>query len=113
TQGGFLIKCAHDFAYQFDVGDGDRLFWLTDLGWLMGPMLITAGVARGGPAVLFEGVPDFPQPDRLWSLVEHHRITIMGLSPTAVRALMPHGEQWPRQHDLSSLRILGSTREPW
>jgi acetyl-CoA synthetase len=113
TQGGFLIKCAHDFAYQFDVGEGDRLFWLTDLGWLMGPMLVTAALALGGTAVLFEGVPDFPQPDRLWSLVERHRITIMGLSPTAVRALMPHGAQWPRGHDLSSLRILGSTGEPW
>jgi acetyl-CoA synthetase len=113
TQGGFLIKCAHDFAYQFDVGDKDRLFWLTDLGWLMGPMLITAALALGGTAVLFEGVPDFPHPDRLWSLVERHRITIMGLSPTAVRALMPHGTRWPGAHDLSSLRILGSTGEPW
>jgi acetyl-CoA synthetase len=113
TQGGFLIKCAHDFSYVFDVGEDDRLFWLTDLGWLMGPMLITAALAAGGTAVLFEGVPDYPQPDRLWSLVERHRITIMGLSPTAVRALMPHGEAWPQRHDLSSLRILGSTGEPW
>jgi acetyl-CoA synthetase len=79
----------------------------------MGPMLLTAALGHGATAVLFEGVPDFPQPDRLWALVERHRITIMGLSPTAVRALMPHGPQHPRGHDLSSLRILGSTGEPW
>jgi acetyl-CoA synthetase len=96
-----------------DVGEGDRLFWLTDLGWLMGPMLITAGLFLGATAVLFEGVPDHPGPDRLWSLVERHRVTVMGLSPTAVRALMPHGPEHVHAHDLSSLRILGSTGEPW
>ncbi len=113
THGGFLLKSLNDFAYCHDVGDGDRLFWLTDLGWLMGPMLITAGLGHGATAILFEGVPDFPRPDRLWSLVERHRITVMGLSPTAVRALMPHGLEHPRAHDLASLRILGSTGEPW
>jgi acetyl-CoA synthetase len=113
THGGFLLKTAHDFAYCMDVGEGDRLFWLTDLGWLMGPMLITAGLFLGGTAVLFEGVPDHPGPDRLWSLVERHRISVMGLSPTAVRALMPHGPEHVHAHDLSSLRILGSTGEPW
>jgi acetyl-CoA synthetase len=113
THGGFLVKCAHDFAYCHDVGEGDRLFWLTDLGWLMGPMAITAALAHGATGVLFEGVPDHPRPDRLWSLVERHRISVMGLSPTAVRALMPHGADHPRAHDLSSLRILGSTGEPW
>jgi acetyl-CoA synthetase len=113
TQGGFLIKAAHDFAYCHDVGESDRLFWLTDLGWLMGPMLITGALANGGTAVLFEGVPDYPKPDRLWALVARHQITVMGLSPTAVRALMPHGPEHPRRHDLSSLRILASTGEPW
>ncbi len=113
TQGGFLIKSAHDFGYCHDVGEHDRLFWLTDIGWLMGPMLITAALAHGATGVLFEGVPDFPAPDRLWSLVERHRITVMGLSPTAVRALMPHGPDHPRRHDLSSLRLFASTGEPW
>src|SRR5262245_1603694 len=113
TQGGFLIKAAHDFAYCHDVGEGDRLSWLTDLGWLMGPMLITGALANGATAVLFEGVPDYPKPDRLWALVARHQISVMGLSPTAVRALMPHGAEHPRRHDLSSLRILGSTGEPW
>jgi len=63
--------------------------------------------------VIFEGVPDHPKPDRLWALVERHRITVMGLSPTAVRALMPHGPEHVHAHDLSSLRMLGSTGEPW
>src|SRR5919108_2433383 len=113
THGGFLVKAAHDFAYCHDVGESDRLFWLTDLGWLMGPMLMTAALSQGATAVLFEGVPDYPKPDRLWALVERHRITVMGLSPTAVRALMPHGPEHVHAHDLSSLRMLGSTGEPW
>jgi acetyl-CoA synthetase len=113
THAGFLVKTAHDFAYCMDVGEADRLFWLTDLGWLMGPMALTAALFHGATAVVFEGVPDHPKPDRLWSLVERHRISVMGISPTAVRALMPHGAELPRAHDLSSLRILGSTGEPW
>jgi acetyl-CoA synthetase len=113
THGGFAIKCGHDFAYLFDVGADDRLFWLTDLGWLMGPMLITGGLIHGATAVLFEGVPDYPEPDRLWALAARHGVTVMGLSPTAVRGLMPHGVDWVRRHDLSALRIFGSTGEPW
>ena len=113
THGGFLLKCAHDFAYCHDVGEDDRLFWLTDLGWLMGPMLFTAALALGATAVVFEGVPDYPKPDRLWALVERHKISVMGMSPTAVRALMPHGPEHVHAHDLGSLRILGSTGEPW
>src|SRR2546427_10015790 len=113
THGGFLLKAAHDFAYCHDVGESDRLFWLTDLGWLMGPMLITAALSQGATAVLFEGVPDHPKPDRLWGPVERHPVAVLGLSPTAVRALMPHGPEHVHAHDLSSLRMLGSTGEPW
>jgi acetyl-CoA synthetase len=113
THGGFTLKTAHDFAFVMDVHESDRLFWLSDLGWLMGPMLITAALVHGATAVLFEGVPDFPRPDRLWELAERHRVNVMGLSPTAVRGLMPHGEDWPRRRDLGSLRIFGSTGEPW
>jgi acetyl-CoA synthetase len=113
THGGFLVKTAHDFAYCMDVGEADRLFWLTDLGWLMGPMALTAALFHGATAVVFDGVPDHPKPDRLWSLVERHRISVMGISPTAVRALMPHGPELVLGRDLSSLRILGSTGEPW
>lgn len=113
THGGFGIKAAHDFAFVMDLGPEDRIFWLTDLGWLMGPLLITAALMQGATALLFEGVPDYPAPDRLWALVERHRVSVMGLSPTAVRALMPHGEEWVRRHDLGTLRLFGSTGEPW
>ncbi|MBI3634908.1 MAG: acetate--CoA ligase [Candidatus Rokubacteria bacterium] len=113
TQGGFLIKCASDWAYVMDVGEGDRVFWLTDLGWLMGPMLITGTLFNGGTAVMFEGTPDYPKPDRLWELAERHRVNVMGFSPTAARALMPYGADWVARHDLSALRIIGSTGEPW
>ena len=113
THGGLSIKNAHDFAYLFDLGEDDRLFWVTDLGWLMGPMLIGGALLTGGTAVLFEGTPDYPKPDRLWSVLERHRVTVLGISPTAVRALMPHGADWITRHDLSSLKLMASTGEPW
>jgi len=113
THGGFGMKNAHDWAYVFDMNEGDRMFWVTDLGWLMGPMLITGTLLMGGSVVLFEGTPDYPKPDRLWQLCARNRVTHLGISPTAVRALMPYGPDWIAPHDLSSIRIIGSTGEPW
>jgi acetyl-CoA synthetase len=113
THSGLLLKAVSDFAFCHDVGEEDRVFWLSDLGWLMGPLLITSALFHGATAVLFEGVPDHPGPDRLWAVLERHRVTVMGISPTVVRALMPHGTAPVRAHDLSSLRILASTGEPW
>lgn len=113
THAGFGMKAAHDWAYLFDVDETSCMFWVTDLGWLMGPLLITGTLVHGGTALLFEGTPDYPQPDRLWDLCERHRVTHLGISPTAVRALMPHGAEWVLKHDFSALRIIGSTGEPW
>ena len=113
AHGGFPVKGAQDLAHCFDLGPGDRLFWFTDLGWMMGPWAISGGLLLGAQLVLYEGAPDHPGPDRLWSLVARHRVTHLGLSPTVVRALMPHGSGPVREHDLSSLRVLGSTGEPW
>ena len=113
TQGGLQMKIGHDAAYFFDLGTDDRFFWLTDMGWVMGTILILGGLTNGATLVLFEGTPDYPKPDRLWAVAERHQVTVMGLSPTAVRALMPHGAEWLRRHDLSRLRIFGSTGEPW
>jgi acetyl-CoA synthetase len=113
THGGFGLKNAHDWAYVFDMDERARMFWVTDLGWLMGPMLITGTLLGGGAVVLFEGTPDYPKPDRLWQLSARHRVTHLGISPTAVRALMPYGADWIAPHDLSALRIIGSTGEPW
>ena len=113
VHGGFPVKAAQDLAHQFDLGPGDTLFWFTDLGWMMGPWAIAGALLRGAALVVFEGAPDFPGPDRLWSIVARHRVTHLGLSPTVIRALMAHGEEPVRAHDRSSLRVLGSTGEPW
>jgi len=113
VHGGFPIKAAQDLAHCFDLGPGDTLFWFTDLGWMMGPWAISGSLILGGRLVIFEGTPDHPGPDRLWSIVERHRVTHLGLSPTVIRALIPYGTDPVRAHDRSSLRVLGSTGEPW
>ena len=110
---GFPIKAAHDLAYCFDLQGDDVLFWLTDLGWMMGPWAIGGGLMLGTTLLLFEGTPDYPAPDRLWRLVEDHGVTVLGIAPTAIRALMGKGAEWVRRRDLSALRILGSTGETW
>ena len=110
---GFPIKAAHDLAYCFDLQGDDVLFWLTDLGWMMGPWAIGGGLLLGATLLLFEGTPDHPAPDRLWRLAEDHGVTVLGIAPTAVRALMAKGADWVRRRDLGSLRILGSTGETW
>lgn len=110
---GFPIKATQDLAHCFDLQADDVLFWLTDLGWMMGPWAIAGGLTLGATLCLYEGAIDFPGPDRLWDVVERHRASVLGISPTAVRALIPHGEDPVRRHDLSSLRVLGSTGEPW
>jgi acetyl-CoA synthetase len=110
---GFPIKSAHDLAYCFDLQPDDTLFWFTDLGWMMGPWTIAGGLMLNATLLLYEGTPDYPQPDRLWQLVEDHQVTVLGVAPTAIRALKTHGDEWPQRHDLSSLRALGSTGEMW
>jgi acetyl-CoA synthetase len=113
VHGGFLVKIAEEVAYQTDLHPGDLLFWFTDMGWIMGPWECVGAHANGGAVLLYEGAPDYPKPDRIWSLVERHRVNILGISPTAIRALLPQGDDHVRSHDLSSLRILASTGEPW
>ncbi|MGH7166873.1 MAG: AMP-binding protein, partial [Nitrospiraceae bacterium] len=110
---GFPIKAAQDLAFHFDLQPEDTLFWFTDMGWMMGPWEIMGALTLGATCLLYEGVPDWPHAGRLWELVARHRVTILGLSPTVIRALMRHGEAPVRQYDLSSLRVLGSTGEPW
>ncbi len=99
--------------HGFDIGPEDVLYWVTDLGWMMGPWEIFGATLLGATLVLYEGALDFPAPDRLWALVERHRVSVLGVSPTLVRALMIHGNGPAARRDLSSLRILGSTGEPW
>ncbi len=113
THAGFPIKAAQDMAHCFDVQAGDRLFWLTDIGWMMGPWAIMGTTMIGGTVVLYEGTPDYPKPDRLWEIVARHRVTHLGIAPTVIRALMSKGDEWVEKHDLSSLLVLGGSGEPW
>jgi acetyl-CoA synthetase len=113
THAGFLLKVASEVAYEFDVRRGDVFFWLTDMGWVMGPLSTFGTHALGATLLLYEGAPDTPSPARIWELADRHRVTMLGVSPTLVRALKPHGEQLPRANDLSSIRVFGSTGEPW
>ncbi|MDQ3928026.1 MAG: AMP-binding protein, partial [Chloroflexota bacterium] len=110
---GFPIKGAQDMAHCFDVQPGDILFWFTDIGWMMGPWAISGALMLGATLFMYDGTPDCPEPDRVWAMVERHRITHLGISPTAIRALMAQGDEWVDKHDLSSLMFLGSTGEPW
>ncbi len=113
SHGGAMAQIGKELGYYFDVKENDVFFWLTDLGWMMGPWMIIGVQNFGGSIVIFEGAPNYPTPDKLWELVEKHKITIFGISPTAIRMLMRYGDDWIKKHNLSSLRLLGSTGEPW
>ncbi len=113
VHGGFLVKIASEVAYSLDLHAGEPFYWVTDMGWIMGPLAMVGSHAVGGTMVMYEGAPDFPEPDRVWASVARHRVAMLGVSPTLIRALKPKGDAWPRRHDLSSLRIIGSTGEPW
>src|SRR5512138_2179172 len=113
THGGFPVKAAQDMAFGTDVHKGDVIYWMTDMGWMMGPWLVFGALLLGATLVIYDGAPDYPGPDRLWELVEKHRITQLGVSPTLIRSLIPHGEEQFNKHDLGSLRFFASTGEPW
>ena len=113
VHGGFLVKIAEECAFQLDIGPDDRFMWVTDMGWIMGPLEVVGAGALGATLVISEGAPDYPGPDRLWDMVERHRISVLGVSPTLIRALEPHGDEAVTSHDRSSLRVLASTGEPW
>jgi acetyl-CoA synthetase len=109
VQGGFLVSIAREVAYQTNVKPADRIHFATDMGWIMGPWTVVGGGACGATVVYAEGAPDFPA-DRLWRLIEAERITMLGISPTLVRALIPKGDP---AADLSSLKAICTTGEPW
>ena len=113
THCGFPVKAAQDMAFGTDVHKGDVVYWMTDMGWMMGPWLVFGALLLGSTLFIYDGAPDYPGPDRLWDLVEKHKITQLGVSPTLIRTLIPHGEEQFKKHDLSSLRFFASTGEPW
>ena len=110
THAGFLVKTASEVAYSFDIGEGDVFCWVTDMGWIMGPLSIFGTHANGATLLLYEGSPDVPGLDRLWQLAQRHRVAMLGVSPTLIRTLRSTGHELP---DLSSVHVIGSTGEPW
>jgi len=113
THAGALVQPAKEIHFGFDQKPADRFFWVSDIGWMMGPWTLIGNHAFGGTIVMYEGAPDHPEPDRFWELIDRHGVTQFGISPTAIRALRKYGDEWLDGHDLSSLRLLGSTGEPW
>ncbi|HZQ09346.1 MAG TPA: AMP-binding protein [Anaerolineae bacterium] len=113
THCGFPIKGAQDMVHGLDVKPSDTLFWMTDMGWMMGPWEVFGTLLLGATMFLYDGAPDYPAPNRVWAMVERHSISILGLSPTFVRALMKYGDEPTKKYSLASLRAFGSTGEPW
>jgi acetyl-CoA synthetase len=113
THCGFPVKAAQDMWHGLDLHADETLFWLTDMGWMMGPWLVFGSLALGATMMLYDGAPDFPEPDRVWKLCADHGVTALGVSPTLIRALRKHGEEIVHRHDLTRLRKFASTGEPW
>ena len=113
TTGGYLVGVYSTMKYIFDIRDED-IFWCTaDVGWVTGHSYIVYGpLANGATAVMYEGAPNWPEPDRFWKIIEDYRINILYTAPTAIRAFIRWGDQWIAKHDLSSLRLLGTVGEP-
>ncbi len=109
VHGGFLVSIVRETAYQVDLKRGDRVFFSTDMGWIMGPWTVLGSGALGATVIYMEGAPDWPD-DRLWRIVEEERATLLGVSPTLVRALMAKGDP---HADMSSLKVFCTTGEPW
>ncbi|WP_026437215.1 AMP-binding protein [Acidovorax sp. JHL-9] len=110
---GFPVKTALDLSICMDLKPEDRFLWMSDMGWLVGPILVFGGLLVGSTVVLAEGAPNYPQPDRLWRLIERHRVSYLGLAPTVARLSMSLDGAELDALDLSSLRIIVSTGEPW
>ena len=113
THCGFPVKVAQDMAFGTDVHAGDRICWLTDMGWMMGPWLVFGALLLGATCCLYDGAPDFPDAARLWQFAARHKLTQLGVSPSLVRALRAQGDAPATGHDLSALRLFASTGEPW
>ncbi|HJV28441.1 MAG TPA: AMP-binding protein [Aromatoleum sp.] len=113
THAGFPVKAAQDLQMAFDLRADDTLMWITDMGWLMGPWMVYGGLMLGATLMFYEGTPDYPDAGRLWQLVERHRVTHLGLSPTLVRMLMTNEASLPAPGTLDTLRVFGSTGEAW
>ncbi|MBI3931959.1 MAG: acetate--CoA ligase [Acidobacteria bacterium] len=113
TTGGYLLQASLTMKLVFDVKDEDTYWCTADIGWVTGhSYVVYAPLANGATTFMYEGAPNHPEPDRFWRIVERHGITVLYTAPTAIRAFVRWGEQWPRKHDLTSLRLLGTVGEP-
>jgi acetyl-CoA synthetase len=113
TTGGYLLQAHLTTKWIFDLKDED-IYWCTaDIGWVTGHSYVVYGpLSNGATALMYEGAPNWPEPDRFWDIIERHRVNTLYTAPTAIRAFIKWGEQWPLKHDLSSLRLLGTVGEP-
>ncbi len=113
TTGGYLVGVYATMKYVFDIREDD-LYWCTaDIGWVTGHSYVVYGpLAAGATTFMYEGAPNWPEPDRFWRIIEENRVSILYTAPTAIRAFIRWGDEWVKKHDLSSLRLLGSVGEP-
>ena len=113
TQAGYLLYTYQTFKWIFDCKDEDTFWCTADIGWITGHSYIVYGpLANGATSVMFEGVPNYPNPDRFWDIIEKYRVNIFYTAPTAIRSIMREGDDWVAKHDMSCLRVLGSVGEP-
>ncbi len=113
TTGGYLVYVNTTFKWVFDYNDKDTYWSTADIGWITGHSYIVYGpLSAGATSLMFEGVPNYPQPDRFWQIVEKYKVNIFYTAPTAIRSMIKDGDKWPKGRDLSSLRLLGTVGEP-
>jgi acetyl-CoA synthetase len=113
TTGGYMTQVAYTTKVVFDLRDDDVYFCTADIGWITGHSYVVYGpLLNGATIMMYEGAPNWPNPDRFWDIIERHGVTIFYTAPTAIRSFMKWGDHWPEQHDLSSLRLLGTVGEP-
>lgn len=113
THAGALAQIAKELGFAFDLKSDDVFFWVTDIGWMMGPWEMIGTMFWGATMVVYEGHPGYPEPDCVWQMVDRYKVNTLGISPTLIRGLRAYGDEWVKKADLSSLRLLGSTGEPW
>jgi acetyl-CoA synthetase len=113
TTGGYLLGTHLTTKYVFDLHDDDVHWCTADIGWVTGHSYVVYGpLSNGATTVVYEGAPDFPEKDRFWDIIQRHGVTVFYTAPTAIRAFVRWGAEWPDRHDMSSLRVLGSVGEP-
>jgi acetyl-CoA synthetase len=113
TTGGYLLQAHLTTKWVFDLNDEDTYWCTADVGWVTGHSYVVYGpLSNGATVVMYEGAPNWPSPDRFWSIIARHRVSVFYTAPTAIRAFIKWGDEWPKKHDLSSLRLLGTVGEP-